>query len=146
MGWLKFFFWLTDIGFVVYWLLTLLHAIPASYLFKAYAHPILTAWNWSFLPLDLLISATGFTSLALYQRGHAAWRSLALISLTLTISSGLQALAFWVLRADFDPFWWAPNLYLLIYPFFFLPGLVMGGKAEGRIQQRIQTATDLLPR
>ncbi len=40
----------------------------------------------------------------------------------LTFCSGLMAVAFWTLRGDFDPAWWAPNLFfLLIYPLFFLP-------------------------
>ena len=66
---LKFFFLITDIGFILYWLITLLHLIPPEYLFQDYTNPILTAWNWSFLPLDLFVSATGLTSLFLYRRG-----------------------------------------------------------------------------
>ncbi|MGI6187453.1 MAG: DUF5360 family protein, partial [Brevibacillus sp.] len=46
---------------------------------------------------------------------------LALISLVLTSCSGLQAISFWLFKGDFDPVWWIPNLYLLIYPLFFLP-------------------------
>jgi Family of unknown function (DUF5360) len=121
---LKPFFWFTDIVFIVYWLITALHLIPAEFLFQDYTNPILTAWNWSFLPLDLLISASGLGSLWAYKRGLELWRSLALISLTLTMTSGLNAIAFWVIRGDFDPTWWIPNLYLLIYPFFFLPSLL----------------------
>jgi hypothetical protein len=121
---LKPFFWFTDIGFIVYWLVTALHLIPPEFLFQDYTNPILTAWNWSFLPLDLLISASGLASLWAYNRRLEVWRSLALISLTLTMTSGLNAIAFWVIRGDFDPTWWIPNLYLLIYPFFFLPQLL----------------------
>jgi hypothetical protein len=44
-----------DIGFIAYWLITLLHLIPGEYLFQDYNNPILVAWNWSFLPLDLFI-------------------------------------------------------------------------------------------
>jgi len=43
----------------------------------------------------------------------------------LTLSSGLQAIAFWTIRHDFDWLWWAPNLYLLLYPFFFIPNLML---------------------
>jgi hypothetical protein len=121
---LKPFFWFTDIAFIVYWLVTALHLIPPEFLFQDYTNPILTAWNWSFLPLDLLISASGLGSLWAYNRRLEVWRSLALISLTLTMTSGLNAIAFWVIRGDFDPTWWTPNLYLLIYPFFFLPQLL----------------------
>jgi hypothetical protein len=121
---LKPFFLLTDIGFILYWLITLLHLIPDEYLFNDYNNPILVAWNWSFLPLDLMISATGFTSLYLYNRNQPAWHNLALISLVLTFCSGLQAIAFFVMRADYDPMWWIPNLYLLLYPLPFIWQLV----------------------
>lgn len=121
---LKPFLLFTDIGFIVYWLITALHLIPAQYLFNDYTNPILVAWNWSFLPLDLLISATGLSSLYLAQRGDRRWRDLALISLVLTFCSGLMALVFWALRADYDPSWWVPNLYLLLYPLAFLPSML----------------------
>ena len=120
MNSLKIFFWFTDLGFITYWLITALHLIPGQYLFQDYTNPILTAWNWSFLPLDLAISATGLAALWAYTRKLEFWRSLALISLVLTFSSGLNAIAFWVIRGDFDPTWWIPNLYLMIYPLFFL--------------------------
>jgi hypothetical protein len=121
---LKYFFLVVDIGFIVYWGVILFQLLPEEYLFNDYHNPILVAWNWSFLPLDLAISATGLTSLALWRRGKAQWRSLALISLVLTFCSGLQAITFWALRLEFDPTWWLPNLFLLIYPLFFIPGLV----------------------
>lgn len=118
------FFLVTDTGFVLYWLVTVLGVLPEAWLFKDYHDPVLIAWNWSFLPLDLAIAATGYLSLALHYRGDERWRPWALVSLVLTFCSGLQAIAFWTLRADFDPVWWAPNLYLLLYPLFFVPGLV----------------------
>ena len=121
---LKYYFLVVDIGFIAYWLITLLGIIPNEYLFKDYDNPILAAWNWSFLPLDLLISATGLSSLWLWRSGSDNWRALALISLVLTACSGLQAVAFWILRSDFDPAWWLPNLFLLIYPLFFIPGFI----------------------
>jgi hypothetical protein len=122
---LKIFFLITDIGFIIYWLITILGLIPAEYLFQDYSNPILVAWNWSFLPLDLLISATGLTALYLYVKSNPNWQMLALISLVLTFCSGLQAIAFWIIRADFDLVWWLPNLYLLIYPLFFIPRLLI---------------------
>ncbi|MBI1319370.1 MAG: hypothetical protein GC168_10560 [Candidatus Hydrogenedens sp.] len=120
---LKPWFLTVDIGFIAYWLITLFHLIPEAYLFQDYKNPILVAWNWSFLPLDLFISATGLSSLRLWRRGSPLWKPLALISLVLTSCSGLQAIAFWVVRGDYDPVWWIPNLILLCYPLFFLPGL-----------------------
>jgi Family of unknown function (DUF5360) len=117
-------FWITDIGFILYWLITLAQIIPKAYLFKDYDNPILQAWNWSFLPLDLAISATGLATLSLLRRQRSEWKSLAIVSLTLTFCSGLQAIAFWVLRDDFDWQWWLPNSFLLLYPLWFLPKLI----------------------
>jgi Family of unknown function (DUF5360) len=133
---LKPFFWFTDIVFIVYWLITALHLIPPEFLFQDYTNPILRAWNWSFLPLDLLISASGLGSLWAYNRRLEVWRSLALTSLILTMSSGLNAIAFWVIRGDFDPTWWIPNLYLLIYPFFFMPQFLQPMLEVSRLEVR----------
>jgi hypothetical protein len=109
----------TDVGFLLYWAVTVAHAVPAAYLFKDYADPLVVAWNWSFLPLDLLVSGTGLASLWLERRGDPRWPALTLVSLTLTSCSGLMALAFWTLRRDFDIAWWLPNAFLLLYPFAF---------------------------
>ena len=117
---LKYYFFVIDIGFIVYWLVTLLGVIPNEYLFNDYLNPILVAWNWSFLPLDLLISATGLWSLYLWRQNDSRWRPFALISLVLTSCSGLQAVAFWTIRGDFDVWWWLPNVILLFYPLFFI--------------------------
>jgi hypothetical protein len=116
-------FLVVDIGFIAYWMITLLGVIPEENLFKDYANPILQSWNWSFLPLDLLVSATGLTAVRRSRAGKR-WESLALISLVLTSCSGLQAIAFWTLRSDFDPMWWAPNLVLLVYPLPFIVHLL----------------------
>lgn len=117
---LRVFFLITDIGFILYWVITLIGVIPASYLFKDYHNPILSAWNWSFLPLDLMISATGLWSLRLMSKDETRWKNLALISLALTFCSGLMAISFWAIRRDFDIFWWLPNLYLLLYPIYYI--------------------------
>ncbi|REJ25208.1 MAG: hypothetical protein C6P37_15015 [Caldibacillus debilis] len=117
---LKPFFLITDIGFILYWILTGFHWIPKNWAFKDYGHPLIIAWNWSFLPLDLLISFTGLWSLYLRQKGKREWAAFALVSLVSTFCSGLQAIAFWAFRRDFDPVWWAFNLYLMIYPLFFI--------------------------
>lgn len=120
---LKVFFLITDIGFILYWMITFLHIIPDEYLFKDYNSPLLVSWNWSFLPLDLCISFTGILALLLHLKGNRQWRLIAIISLVLTSCSGLQAISFWLVRLDFDLIWWLPNLYLLLYPLFFLPRL-----------------------
>ncbi len=125
MNRLKYYFLVVDIGFIVYWLITLLGVIPGEYLFKDYNNPILWAWNWSFLPLDLFISASGLTSVYLWRQQNANWAPLALISLVLTFCSGLQAIAFWGIRLDFDISWWLPNLFLLLYPLFFMKSVFL---------------------
>ncbi|AKG36741.1 YvaD family protein [Paenibacillus durus] len=123
-GKLKGLFLFTDLSFLVYWLATAFHWIPPEYAYQDYNNKLLVVWNWSFFPLDLLISATGLLSLYYYRKNSPVWRPLVLISLILTSCSGLQAIAFWAIKQDFDLAWWIPNLYLLCYPLFFLPGLV----------------------
>ncbi|MFP6781496.1 MAG: DUF5360 family protein [Gammaproteobacteria bacterium] len=117
---LKYYFLLVDIGFIAYWGITLSGAIPDALLFKDYADPIMVAWDWSFLPLDLLISVTGLTSLFLWNTGSSNWSPFASVSLSLTSCSALQAIAFWTIRQDFDLSWWLPNLFLLIYPLSYI--------------------------
>lgn len=117
-------FFVVDIGFILYWLTSLTGAIPDAWLFKDHDNPILHAWNWSFLPLDLFISATGLGSIWLYRRGSESWPRWALVSLVLTFCSGLQALSFWALRSDFDLIWWLPNGFLMVYPLLFIPGFL----------------------
>jgi hypothetical protein len=119
---------ITDLGFVLYWLITIFHLIPAELLFRDYTNPILIYWNWSFLPLDLAISTTGLTALWLFHKRNAMWQSLAIVSLTLTSVSGLQAIAFWLFAGDFNMAWWLPNLFLLLYPLVFLPRLMLQAK------------------
>lgn len=121
---LKSIFLIVDIGFIIYWAITVLHLIPAEYLFEDYHDPLLVAWNWSFFPLDLLISATGLSSLYLRSRQNPRWQGLMLVSLVLTTCSGLQAVAFWAMRLEFDPMWWIPNLFLLLYPLVYIPRFI----------------------
>lgn len=120
---LKFLFLAVDISFILYWLVTGLHLIPAEYLYNDYTNPILVNWNWSFFPLDILVSVTGLYSVYLASRQNQKWKVFALISMVLTSTSGLQAISFWVLARDFDLSWWLPNLFLLLYPLFFIPKL-----------------------
>ena len=115
---------LTDVGFVAYWAITALHLLPAAWLFKGYEQPLLQSWNWSFLPLDLLVSATGLGALWRRRRFPQQARGLTLISLSLTSASGLMAISFWCIERDFEPAWWLPNLFLLLYPLPFLRALL----------------------
>jgi len=126
---LKTLFIIVDVGFVVYWICAWFHLFPQDYLFKDYDNPILQAWNFSFLPLDLLVSATGLSCVWCHARNKPAGQPLALLSLAFTFCSGLQAIAFWALRADYDPTWWIPNLFLMIYPLFYIPTVLRSGAA-----------------
>nr|WP_299422876.1 DUF5360 family protein [uncultured Emticicia sp.] len=117
---LRYIFLVTDIGFIIYWLITLLKFIPDEYLYQDYTNELLIAWNWSFFPLDICVSFTGLLSLYLWEKQNDSWEKLALISLILTFCSGLQAISFWIIRKDFDITWWLPNLFLVIYPLFFI--------------------------
>lgn len=121
---LKGLFLFTDIGFILYWVITALALFPKEYLYQDYTNKLLVAWNWSFFPLDILISITGMYSIYLHKQMNIKWKSVALISLILTFCSGLQAIAFWIMKSDFDIMWWAPNLYLMLYPLFFIPKLL----------------------
>jgi hypothetical protein len=121
---LKYFFLITDIALIIYWGITALHLIPAEYLYSNYKNPILVNWNWSFFPLDILISITGLYSVYLVKKDNSKWLSYAFISLLLTSVSGLQAISYWYLAKDFELSWWLPNLFLLIYPLFFIPKLI----------------------
>lgn len=52
----------TDLGFILCWSLIALHLVPAKAMFDEYHLPTVTAWNWSFLPLDLLASFIGLAA------------------------------------------------------------------------------------
>ncbi|MFD9939868.1 DUF5360 family protein [Nonomuraea sp. NPDC059023] len=108
----------TDVGFVVYFSVTGLGLIPPEWAFADYANPLMADWNWSFLWIDMLASATGLTSLWLLRGGvpRPGGPPLMLVSLVLTMASGLMAIAFWTLRGDFSLAWWIPNLYLMLFP------------------------------
>ena len=121
----------TDIGLLVYWGITAAMAlhllnIPSEWLFKNYHDPIVIAWNWSFFPLDILFSITGLTALRMETAGDPNWKMMATVSLTLTVCAGLMAIAYWMFLQDFDPSWWIPNLFLMIWPLPYLYQLLRG--------------------
>lgn len=125
----------TDLGFLLYWSVALLALIPAEYAYKDYDDPVMSDWNYSFLPLDIAASVTGLLSLALSRgalgararRHRPLWLPLMLVSLTLTSTAGLQAVVFWALRGDWSPTWWIPNLALLLFPVYAITVLLRHG-------------------
>lgn len=108
--------WLTDLGFLAYWTVTALHALPPEWLYRDHDDPVMVAWNWSFAPIDLAASALGLWGLRRASRGDGDWRTPVTLSIALTFAAGAMALSFWALRGDFDPGWWAPNAYLVAWP------------------------------
>ena len=116
MKFLKINFLLVDIGFILYWVITYLSLIPAELLYSDYHNPLLVVWNWSFFPIDILVSITGLTTLYLLNQKKREWKYFAIMSLCLTHASGLMAISFWSMQRWFDLSWWIPNLYLLLYP------------------------------
>lgn len=126
----------TDLAFLIYWTVGLaslagLFDLPASLMYADYNNPIVFAWNWSFLPLDLAFSVTGLLAVAAARRGDPRWRSLALLSLAFTMAAGGMAVSFWVIRQEFNLSWFLPNLALVIWPLAFLPGLLSADRPSG---------------
>jgi hypothetical protein len=120
---------LTDLGFITYWSLTALVAagllsVPPEYLFSDYHNPLVVAWNWSFAPLDIILSLAGLNAVRLQRAGDASWKGWAIFSLALTFCAGLMAISFWAIRGDFDVTWWTVNLALMIWPWIYLPTLI----------------------
>ena len=108
-----------DFGFIFYWLLIALNLIPHEWVFQNYDDPNVRAWSWSFLPLDIAASITGF--IGIKGKGNLA---LLVISSTLTMVAGGMALAFWGIQGFFNLGWWLPNLFLFVAGLIFLVRLV----------------------
>ncbi|NIH85479.1 DUF5360 family protein [Amycolatopsis granulosa] len=108
--WIKRLMFGTDVGFLLYWLANVVRIIPP------YPEPVLNAWNWSFLGLDVIAATTGLMSLRWTRRRRAGATALRAVSLALTHAAGLLAISFWALRGEFDPAWWLPNLWLTLFP------------------------------
>ena len=126
---LKFSLTTTDIAFLLYWTMAALLElglidIPRDMMYADYDNPRVSAWNWSFFPLDIAFAIAGLMAVRAARRGAPLWRPLAIISLVLTMTAGGMAVAYWTILGEFYPAWYLSNLILLIWPMFFLPGLV----------------------
>ena len=119
----------TDVLFIAYWTLAALIEfglvqVPRELMYADYDQARVIAWNWSFLPIDLAFSVVGLAAVNAARLGNAIWRPLAIVSLTLTIAAGGMAISYWSILGEFDPSWFLPNLALVVWPLWFLPGLV----------------------
>lgn len=126
---LKFCLTTTDIAFLMYWALAALLElgvinIPRDMMYADYDDPRVSAWNWSFFPLDIAFAVAGLTAVRAAHRGDPVWRVLAIVSLVLTMTAGGMAVAYWTLMGEFFPAWYISNLVLLVWPMFFLPNLL----------------------
>lgn len=101
---------LTDLGFLTYWVLVSIGVISVG------KEGTLLDWNWSFFGLDMLAIFIGLGSLIAARRGSPLATQLIIVSLTLTSAAGLMAVSFYLIRLEFDPAWWIPNLWLLLFP------------------------------
>ena len=130
---MKFFLVVTEIAMLLYWVLISLvslgvFSIPPEWMYSDHTNPLVVAWNWSFLPIDVLFSVTGL--LAIYGKFSVKKKqSLMIISLTLMFCAGIMAISFWAIRGEFDLFWWGMNIWLMI-----LPLLIWWKKPELTIQ------------
>jgi hypothetical protein len=119
----------TDILFLTYWFFSVLHIaglfeLPASMMYDDFEQARVFAWNWSFFPIDVLFSITGLLAVRMSSQGDPCWRPMAIISLTLTFVAGFMAIGYWTILGEFDPAWYLPNLALVIWPLFFIRGLI----------------------
>lgn len=106
----------TDLGFLFYWAMIVTGRLPARVMFAEYADPRVTAWNWSFLPLDVAASVLGLSAVRSLRQGDRRAPARLAASLALTCTAGGMALAFWAQRGQFDPAWLLPNAFLLVFP------------------------------
>jgi hypothetical protein len=113
----------TDVALLLYWGLTAMSAfgvfhLPSDWMFADYSNATIRSWNWSFLPLDIVLSISGLVSLQLSRRDDLRWRPLAILSLAMTVCAGLMAISFWAIRG------------LMLYPIPFLTHLIANQPAR----------------
>ncbi|MEU8896149.1 DUF5360 family protein [Nocardia sp. NPDC048505] len=119
----------TDGLLVLYWIAVVLDAIPKDAAFRDYSNPVVQAWNWSFLPLDLAAVVFGFAGLQLMRVGHRLGWLVLTVGLTLTFCAGFMAISFWAYYGDFDPIWWSSNAVLMAVPVLVFGLLAADGEA-----------------
>lgn len=119
----------TEIGMLLYWVFASLVAlglvsVDPQWMYSNYEDPVIVAWNWSFLPLDLLFALAGLLA-RFAPMADKARRVLAVVSLSLMFCAGLMAVSFWTIQQFYDPFWWGTNLWLVL-----LSSIALVGRAR----------------
>jgi hypothetical protein len=108
----------TEAAMLMYWLIAGavclgLLSLPQEAMYSGYGTALVEAWNWSFMPLDILFASIGLLAttrlLSPYWRGRAQD-----VALALMFCAGLMALAFWTMTATYDLSWWLANLWLMV--------------------------------
>jgi len=122
---LALFLLIVDIQMLLYWSAAAFRelrpsTLPQDHLYNDYYNPIMVAWNWSFFPLDMILSVTGLVSVYWMRIRHPRWPILATFSLALTFCAGLMAIAFWAIRREFDALWWGSNAAYVVGALWFL--------------------------
>lgn len=85
---------------------------------------------------------TGFAALPALRAGQRNAAMLMVVSLSLTATAGGMALAYWAVRGEFQPAWWLPNTYLLLFPLPLLMRLTRAAplRGEGTVDGRPRLA------
>lgn len=112
-----------EVALTVYWSAIIAGAIPEQWRFRDYSNPFVQAWNWSFLPLDILAVGISAAGLQLVRTRPSTGRIVLTVGCTLTFCAGLMAISFWALTGDVDPVWWGPNIALMVIPTIVVVGL-----------------------
>lgn len=115
----------TDLGLLAYGVLTALGVISVG------KEDVLVAWNWSFLPLDVLAIAAGL-AWSLLPVKHPWATPMYATALALTHAAGLMAISFFVLWGTWDASWWLVNLWLALMPI----GLVLMSVRSRAVRKR----------
>lgn len=109
---------ITEGGMILYWIFAasvaagLIYVAP-EYMYSDYENPTVVAWNWSFLPIDVIFAVTGLYSR--FGNVQSTRQSiLSTFSLSLMFCAGLMAISFWAVMGSFDSFWWGMNLWLML--------------------------------
>lgn len=129
---------LVDVALTVYWAAIIAGAIPEQWRFRDYTNPVVQAWNWSFLPLDVLAVGFGAAGLRLVRTRPTTGRIVLTIGCTLTFCAGLMAISFWAFTGDVDPAWWGPNIGLMVVAVIVVVDLV---RDSSDVSARVRRAT-----